>query len=254
MSRFWLLTAGLFTTTLCYAAEEQQTNLDLDIPSPLNSEIEFGYQSHSGNSDTESLNARVAADYTSGRHRTSGEWKFYLLYKDGEEDKRLSTYKLQSDYKLGPKTYLYANFKGVDSLYTAYFKDYTVSGGFGYQLSNTEDLILEVELGPGYRYQEPNLDEIDDDDIIFPEIVREAIFRGNLSSKWQVVERLSVSGSLTLVSGSSNSRLDSDVSVINDITDDIALKLTYSRQYHDKVPEGLSKSDSVFSVNLLFIF
>ncbi|MDF4309088.1 DUF481 domain-containing protein, partial [Vibrio parahaemolyticus] len=28
----------------------------------------------------------------------------------------------------------------------------------------------------------------------------------------------------------------------------------HSRQYHDKVPEGLSKADSVFSVNLLFAF
>lgn len=254
MFRYWLLAASLVNAAVCYGADEEPAELEIDIPSPLNSEIEFGYQSHSGNSDTQSMNARVGADYTSGRHRSSGEWKFYLLYKDGEEDKRLSTYKLQSDYKLGPKTYLYATFKGVDSLYSAYFKDYTLSSGFGYQFSNTEELILELELGPGFRYQEPNLDEIDDDDIIFPETVREAIFRGHLSSKWQVVDSLSLSASVTLVSGSSNSRVDSDISVINDITDDIALKLTHSRQYHDKVPEGLEKADSVFSVNLLFVF
>ncbi|MCV5225253.1 DUF481 domain-containing protein, partial [Escherichia coli] len=79
----------------------------------------------------------------------------------------------------GPKTYLYGSFKGVDSRYSAYFKDYTLSGGLGYQFSYTENFILEAEIGPGFRYPEPNLDEIDDDDIVFPNIVREGIFRGN---------------------------------------------------------------------------
>lgn len=254
MSKYWLLAAGLMMPALCMAADQEQGDAEIDVPSPWDTEVEFGYQSHTGNSDTRSLNARVAADYTSGRYRSSGEWKYYLLYKDGEEDKRQLTYKAQSDYKLGPMTYLYGSFKGVDSLYSAYFKDYTLSGGLGYQVANTETLILEVELGPGYRYQEPNLDEIDDDDIVFPKTVQEAIFRGHISSKWQVVDNLSLTASTTVVSGHSNTRIDTDLSAINNITEDIALKLTHSRQYHDKVPEGVEKTDSVFSVNLLFVF
>lgn len=126
---------------------------DTELPNPLKTEVEFGYQSHTGNSDSRSLNARLNGEYTAGRHRTSGEWKYYNLYKDGEEDKRQSTYSAQSDYKLSPKTYLYGSFKGVDSRYSAYFKDYTISSGLGYQFSNTEEFVLEVEVGPGFRYQ-----------------------------------------------------------------------------------------------------
>ncbi len=167
-------------------------------------------------------------------------------YKDGEEDKRSSTYSAQTDYKLGPKTYLYGSFKGVDSRYSAYFKDYTLSGGLGYQFAYTENFTLEAEIGPGFRYQEPNLDEIDDDDIVFPDIVQEGILRGNINTTWHALDNLSLSADITLVSGRSNTRVDSDLSVTNDITEDIALKLAHSRQYHDKVPEGLSKADSVF--------
>ncbi|WP_083994612.1 DUF481 domain-containing protein [Vibrio atlanticus] len=227
---------------------------DSELPNPLNTEVEFGYQSHTGNSDSRSLNARLNGEYTAGRHRTSGEWKYYNLYKDGEEDKRQSTYSAQSDYKLSPKTYLYGSFKGVDSRYSAYFKDYTVSSGLGYQFSNTEEFVLEVEVGPGFRYQEPNLDEIDDDDIIFPEIVEEAIFRGNVNTSWQVLKNLKLKADVTLVSGHSNLKFDTELEAINDITDNIALKIAHSRQYHDKVPEGLNKEDSVLSVNLLFQF
>ncbi len=237
-----------------YANESVQPEPNIDVPDPLQTEVEFGYQAHTGNTIRRSLNARLSAEYTSGRHRSSAEWKYYNLYKDGEEDKRSSTYTLQSDYKLGPKTYLYGSFKGVDSRYTAYFKDFTFSGGVGYQFAYTKDYVLEAELGPGYRYQEPNLDEIDDDDIIFPDIVREGIFRGNLKVTWQALDNLSLSADMTLVSGKSNTSLDSDLSATNAITEDIALRLTHSRQYHNRVPEGLSKADSVFSLKLLFVF
>ncbi|MFB9143983.1 DUF481 domain-containing protein [Vibrio artabrorum] len=227
---------------------------DIELPNPLKTEIEFGYQSHTGNSDSRSLNARLNGEYTTGRHRTSAEWKYYNLYKDGEEDKRQSTYSAQSDYKLSPKTYLYGSFKGVESRYSAYFKDYTVSSGLGYQFSNTDKFVLEVELGPGFRYQVPNLDEIDDDDIIFPEIVEEAIFRGNMNASWHVLKNLQFKVEMTLVSGHSNRKLDTELEAINDITENIALKIAHSRLYHDKVPNGLSKQDSVLSVNLLFQF
>ena len=171
-----------------------------------------------------------------------------------EEDKRQSTYTAQSDYKLSPKTYLYGSFKGVDSRYSAYFKDYTLSGGLGYQFFNTDVFVLELELGPGFRYQEPNTDEIGDSDIVFEETVQEAIFRGKVNSSWQILKNLSLAADMTLVAGDSNLRVDTDINVTNNITEDIALKLAHTRQYHDRVPEGLKKADSIFSVNLLFLF
>lgn len=254
MSRYWLLGFSLLCTGASYAEEAVQPEQEIEVPDPLQTEVEFGYQAHTGNSDSRSLNARLSAEYTSGRHRSSGEWKFYNLYEDGEEDKRSSTYSVQSDYKLGPKTYLYGSFKGVDSRYSAYFKDYTLSGGLGYQFAYTAEFTLEVELGPGFRYQEPNLDEIDEDDIIFPDIVREGIVRGNISTTWNPLDNLSLSANITLVAGKSNTLVDSDLSVTNNITESIALKLTHSRQYHNKVPNNLNKADSVFAVNLLFLF
>ncbi len=252
MSKFAFVGFSLLTASVAFASDTEQQNFS--YLTPLDTEVEFGYQAHTGNSDSQALNSRLSAEYIQGRHRTNGEWKFYMLYKDGEEDKRQSSYTMQSDYKLGPRTYLYGSFRGIDSRYSAYFRDYTLSSGLGYQVSNTKDFLLEVELGPGYRYQEPNLDELKDDDIIFPEIVEEGIFRGRINSSWQMLDNLSLNGDVTVVSGRSNMRIDSNVGVINDITDDIALKLAYSRQYHDKVPEGLHKADSIFSVNILFVF
>ncbi|WP_117236207.1 DUF481 domain-containing protein [Vibrio maerlii] len=257
MSNKWFLGIWFFGCHLAYAeqaSEDNTTQTEIEVPSPLKTEVEFGYQAHSGNSDSKSMNSRLGGEYIAGRHRTTGEWKYYLLYKDGEEDKRQSTYAMQSDYKLGTQTYLYGSFQGIDSRYGAYFKDYTLSGGLGYQFFNTDDLVLEVEVGPGFRYQEPNLDEIDDDDLIFPEIVEEGIFRGHINARWQMLKNLAFEGDLTVISGHSNTRTDTDVSVVNNITEDIALRVSHTRTYHNRVPEGLSNDDTIFSVNLLFKF
>ncbi|NNN46198.1 DUF481 domain-containing protein [Vibrio fujianensis] len=254
MSKTWLLSLALLTSFHVHANKQTNRSKDINAPSPWQSQIEFGYQSHSGNTDSEALNTRIKGEYTRGRHRTNGEWRFYKLDKNGKENKRQSSYTLQSDYKLGPKMYLYGSFRGTDSRYSAYFKDYTFSGGLGYQLTNTDTLLVEIEAGPGYRYQEPNLDEIGSNEVVFPNLVREPIFRSNLKTEWQILRNFKLSVDATLVGGESNTRLDTDISAINNITEDIALKVSQSRQYHNQVPEGLSKSDSVLAVSLVFLF
>ncbi|EKO3722422.1 DUF481 domain-containing protein [Vibrio metschnikovii] len=254
MSKTWLLSLALLTSFHVYANKQTNRSKDINAPSPWQSQIEFGYQAHSGNTDSEALNTRVKGEYTRGRHRTNGEWRFYKLDKNGKENKRQSSYSLQSDYKLGPKTYLYGSFRGSDSRYSAYFSDYTWSGGLGYQFTHTDDLLIELEVGPGYRYQEPNLDKISSGDVVFPHLVKEPIYRGNLKVEWQALSNFKLLTDLTLVGGESNTRFDSDISIINNITDDIALKVSQSRQYHNRVPTGLSKADSVLSVSLIFLF
>jgi putative salt-induced outer membrane protein len=241
---------------MLYADEQLDTDIDAPPPeiSPFTTEVEFGYQAHSGNSDSQSLNARLSSEYLTGRYRFKGEWKYYQLYKDDKEDKRQSSYDLQADYKLSQRTYFYTSFTGYDSRYSAYYKDYTLSSGIGYQFTNTDKYGLEVEAGPGFRSQDPNLEEIGNDDLVFPETVNEPIFRGNASVRWQVVESLSLDGNVTLVAGESNTRMDTQFGLTNTITDDIALKLVHTRQKHSRVPEGLEDTDSVFSANLLFIF
>ncbi|AAW84795.2 putative salt-induced outer membrane protein [Aliivibrio fischeri ES114] len=234
--------------------EAEMEEPDTTPPSPWKSQIEFGYQSSKGNDDSQSLNGRLEASYTAGQHRHTGEVKYYLAKDDGETDKDQLSLNLQSDYKISPDYYLYANFKGLNTKYSAYFNDYTFSGGLGYQVSNTEKLLLEVEFGPGFRYQNPNLDEIDDDDLILPETVQEPIIRTNVRTSWKALSNLTLAGEVTVTAGHSNTRVDSEVSVTNNITEEIALKIAQSQQYLDRVPPGLSNTDSVFSINLLFSF
>ncbi len=215
-------------------------------------EIEFGYRSEQGNEDERSLNARLALSHISGRLRNSGSIKIYMKNEDGKEDERDQTYQLQSDYKISPRFYIYGNFKGIDSKYSSYFHDYTVSSGLGYQLTNTETLKIETELGPGYRYQEPNTDEIDDDDPIFPDNVAEPIIRASLTANWKPLDNTSFKFDGTMVSGSSNTRFNTEISIINYITEDIALKISQNIEHLSRVPNNLEKTDTILTINILY--
>ncbi len=98
-----MLKKGLLTGLIAISASvhaSETEDMDTSPPSPWESQVEFGYQSNSGNSDSQALNSRFEGSYTSGQHRHTGEIKYYLSEKDGEADKDQLSINLQSDYKI----------------------------------------------------------------------------------------------------------------------------------------------------------
>lgn len=246
----YLLALLLLANTAAYADEED------DAPSqplpPLSTEIELGYQSLSGNSDSQSLNSRLGLIYVKDQYRHQAETRYLLVDKDGEEDKRKAQLELQSDMKINKRAYILANANYVDDKYGPYFIDFTLATGLGYQLLRRETFLIEVEAGPGYRHQEPNIDEIDDDDIIVPETVDEMIIRGSTKLIWKPAKNIELNVRITGISGNSNSTLEGEINLTSSVTEHIAIKLSNTQKWNSWVPEGLKKRDSAMTVNLLF--
>ncbi|MGR5066349.1 DUF481 domain-containing protein [Photobacterium sp. DNB22_13_2] len=222
------------------------------IPPPLTTELELGYQSLGGNSDSQTLNTRIGGTYLKNQYRHSGELRFLLAEKDGEEDKRKGQIELQSDKKINERTYVLGNVNYVDDRYGPYFTDFTIATGMGYQLIRRETLQVEVEAGPGYRHQEPNLDELDDDDIVVRDTVDELILRGSAKMTWKPSKTVEIGVRLTGIAGNSNSTMEAEFNLTTDISDFAAIKISNNQKLNSWVPEGLKKRDSAMTVNLLF--
>lgn len=225
-----------------------------DVIRPWESEIEFGFQRLTGNADSMALNTRLAINYTQGPYRHMSEARFLLIEKDGEEDKHKSEFESQVNYKFDPKRYVLGNINYVNDKYGPYFKDITFSTGVGYQAIWQEDLSLLLELGPGYRLQIPNLDEIDENDLVLPNDVREYIFRAQGSLEWQINDTAFFEGRITIISGASNTSFESRIALITDLIDKLAVKLSTAQKYISDVPPGLENRDSVFTVTVLYRF
>lgn len=225
-----------------------------EIVRPWQSEVEFGFQRLTGNSDSMALNARLGLDYTKGPYRHVSEARFLLIEKDGEEDKRKSEIESQANYKLSQKYYALGNVSYSDDRYGPYFQDLTLSAGGGYQAIWQENLSLLLELGPGYRIQIPNLDEIDNKDVILPHNVREFIFRGQGVLEWQLKDGFFFEGRLTIISGVSNTSFETRLALITNIIDQLAVNLSTTQKYINDVPPGLKNRDSLFSVTIIYRF
>ncbi len=246
MSYRYLLLFPLLLPATSLAAESE--------PSPWLTEIELGYQSLSGNSDSSAFNTRMAASYTKGRIKNTAESKYLLAEKDGKEDKRKFQLNAQSNYKYDEKRYVLASGSYVDDRYGPYFSDIVVATGLGYQAIRKRQLQLTLELGPGYRRQRPNLDELDSDDKILPYDVDEIIVRGQMNVEWRPRKNVTVDLTLTGIAGNSNSTIEADTSLTASISDTLAVKISNTQNYSTDVPPGLKNRDSVMTVNLLYKF
>ncbi len=202
---------------------------DTELPSPLKTEVEFGYQSHTGNSDSRSLNARLkrwwvrlAATEPVANGNTTTSIKMAKKIKGNQ----LLQW-AQSDYKLSPKPIFTAVLKASihDTVLT--FKDYTVSSGLAtsfripknsYWKSKWPGLSLPRTKPRWARRWWHHL----------PEIVEEAIFRGNVNTSWQVLKNLQLKADVTLVSGHSNLKFDTELEAINDIDWQYRFKIAHS--------------------------
>ncbi len=244
----YLIAALLLATSTAYAEEEDAQA----PPSPLKTEIELGYQSLSGNSDSQSLNSRLGLTYVKNQFRNTAEAKYLLATKNEKEDKRKGQLELQSDMKINERTYVLGNASYTNDRYGPYFNDFTLATGLGYQLIRRETFQMEVEAGPGYRFQDPNFDEIDDDDIVVPETVQEIILRGSTKFTWKPTKAVEINTRITGIGGNSNSTLEGEVNLTSSITEHIAIKISNTQKYNTWVPDGLKKRDSTLTMTLLF--
>lgn len=220
----------------------------------LNGSVEFGYNSSSGNTESKSLYGGLNGEYIKGLFRNTGELTFNISEEAGKEDKNQKKLKLQSDYKLDERFYLYSNLNAKTTKYSSYFTDIVVSPGVGYQLFNKEDLRMETEIGVGYRYQEPNLDEIDEGDLILPENVNEAVVIFNFLLNWNINKLLSFDLESTITSGQSNTRYDNDFSLGFKLNESLVLKIEKNIDYLNKVPPGLDNKDSELRFKFVYNF
>lgn len=233
-----------------YANEVPDT--DKENNHNLSSEIEFGYQSNSGNTESKALNFSLDFEHTSKSLRNTGELSVSKAEEDNEEDKNQKLLKLQSDYKLSSQYYFYSNLYAKDTKYSSYFKDISVSPGFGYQWKDTDNLIIETEIGIGYRYQEPNFDEIDDDDLILPENVNEPIVRFNFFIDWFLNDSVNINFESTITTGESNTRYDNNISIETKLNEKLSFKIKKEIDYLNRVPPGLKNKDS--ELNFTFVY
>jgi putative salt-induced outer membrane protein len=206
---------------------------------------EFGLVLSRGNSDAETLNAKVDAGTEIDRWtHTVG---FSALRASANDETTANRYELrgQTNYALTDRSYVFGALRYEDDRFSAFDYQATGSAGYGYKFIDTEATKLTGQLGVGYRVAEVRLTGEREDD---------AVLRGDLAFQHQFTATTRLINKFLVEAGSSNTFLQNELAVEVKMTDRLALSVAHAVRHNSDVPDGVAKTDQLTTANIVFAF
>jgi len=247
--------AGLMMASSASMAEEEK--------SPWKSSAELGYVHVSGNTNTETVKAafdisyevekwahKAHAEALSSRSETTDTSVIpAITTEERTAAKWLASG--QSDYKFKELDYFFALLSYEDDRFSGFDYQAKLGLGYGRRVIHTDNHILKLEIGPGYRsYRReqlppPALDE---------ERQGEAMLRLHANYLWKLSETSKFTEELTSESGKDQDEWKSVTGLTARINSTLAMKISHTVKYLDNVPDGSENYDRETAVTLVFTF
>jgi putative salt-induced outer membrane protein len=246
---------------LVLAAPLAQAQDAASAPSGWTGTGELGYVSSSGNSRSDSLNAKVNFKFE------DEQWKHemfaaglrqraervVLVDPDNPDSGERVMERSANRYELGGTTArklddrnaLYASLRYENDDFAAFDYQATLSVGWGHQAIRSEDTNLYFEVGPGYKRVKDR--ETNATDGYF-------IGRGKMDFSHKLTENTSLVDTFLVEAGSDNTYLQNDFGLQVAMNSRLAIKAGLQHRHNTDVPDGVKKTDRLTTVNLVYNF
>jgi putative salt-induced outer membrane protein len=215
---------------------------------------EAGLVIASGNTETETANAKLAMA------REAGQWKnafglagLYASDVDGRTAQRWEAM-TQTDYNFTPRTFWFGAARYEDDQFSGFEYQATVSSGLGRKFIDTPETKFVGTAGAGYKFFETR-DTLDPDTnaVLIPgDSDSEVVFRGTLDFDHKFTATTSLLDKFIVESGSNNTFVQNDIQLQVKMTDVLALAVGYSVRHNTDPPPGFEKTDTLTTVNLVY--
>jgi len=242
-----LTAAGLSSATLAADSQEKEAKI-------WKGSAELGYVSTSGNTEETTVKGRFDAEREVERWRYTGH--FDSLNSESEGTRSAEKYFVANRlaYKFNEHDYAFAYHSYDDDRFSGFDYQTTLSAGYGRRILLPPPMTWDVEIGPGYRYSklddsEGNVAEGNDGDT-----VDEAIIRLFTSYSWDFSESSTFGQVINVEAGEEATISKSVTSLKVNVIGSVALNLSYTIKYTDKVPKGTKHADTESAVTLLYEF
>ncbi|WNO59575.1 DUF481 domain-containing protein [Rheinheimera sp. MMS21-TC3] len=150
-----------------------------------------------------------------------------------------AAYKLDDEFE---KLFMFGSY--TDDKFGAYTKYTTLAIGYGTRLYNSEDMHLDVEIGPGYFTGERSTGETENGLIV----------RGAASFKWTLSESATFAQTLSVEYGEDNTRTIAETSLTAKINGSLQMKAAFLVQNDSAVPVNKKSTDTQTTLTLVYSF
>ncbi len=224
-------------STQVFAADEK-------LPAVWKGEGELGFISTSGNTATQTLNAKLKLS------NEREKWKHTAIAEGIRAlDKNVVTaerYILsgKTDYKFSEVSYIFGLLKYEDDRFSGYHYQANLIAGYGHKLIKSDRINLAVEVGGGVRRSETLTNTTSNEGIVY----------GAMDLGWKVSESAGFNEKLTVESGADSTVTKSVTGLKAKINSSLASKITYTIRHVSKVPVGVEKTDREMAITLVYSF
>ena len=229
-----------------------------DLPQGWSGKGQAGYVMSRGNSDTDAANAKLDA------FLLTPQWKhqFTLEGLFGRSAQITSAerwdFRLQSDYTINSNLFAFGALAYQDDRFSGFQYQGSASGGIGTRFFNSDTTKLSAQVGVGYRLLRPETLVKDDNGAVIDRIPlereSEVVGTAGVDFMHQFNSSTKLTDKLISESGSSNTSIKNDLALEVKMSKQLALAAGYSVLHNTKPAEGVKRTDTVTTLNVVYAF
>jgi putative salt-induced outer membrane protein YdiY len=215
-----------------------------------------------GNTETTTLKGGIKAKHE--LESWENEYKLSGIYKEDEitdgdtKVTRRTNEKyeasVQGNYKLNEKhSHLYVYGAYSSDYFGAFRSESVVSLGYGTRFLNKPNMVLNAEIGPGYKYFE-HQESDDGSDPKSGEFEGEAIALGKIDFNWKISDNARFTQTVSMEYGKSNTKTKSETALMTKINGSLQMKVAYNITHNSEVNVDKESTDTETSLTLVYSF
>jgi putative salt-induced outer membrane protein len=219
---------------------------------------QFGFLDSKGNSDSESINGNLDLS------RFDGPWKneLYLAGLYGKSSGIVSAERYegreQANYNFSKDFFAFGGLRYEHDEFDGFVYQASVTSGVGYNVINTNDTQLVMQVGAGYRRMRPESIHKNGDGVVDYrqplEQQSEAIGTATVSFTHKFNANTILTNTFLTEAGAQNTMLQDNIQLAVKMTTKLALTVGYGVTDNMNPPPPLKKVDTVSTVNLQYSF
>ena len=227
----WTLLAAAILAPRLYG---QETDAEAETEKNFSGEVRLGFESTTGNTDTQSLAGGVSLKYLHGRWEYAGRISGSGRQDNGINAEEQYHAELKAERHYGEKNYLYGQILYDRDRFAGVVRQLYETIGFGRQVFKTEKQALSLELGAGAR-QTRAQDNTEAND---------GVFQLGGDYHWQINDHVSFKQELTVNYGSDNTYTMSLTTLKSQLAGNLSMLLSYRIDNNSDVPLGSENTDT----------
>ena len=231
MSKFSLLCVSLLASSV-------------SVAEPIKGDAELGFVASSGNSDTQTINAKLKLITENKGWAHQGSFTAFNNASSGTTTAEKYAIALQSDRKLDERSSIYMIATHEEDHFSGFEYQSTAGVGYGYKVIDNDERSLTLEVGPGYR-----INAVTDGDK-----QNEVTLRVGEIYSWKFSETAEFNQHLTIEGGDENTITHFGASVKSALTGSLALKVGVDIKLTDKVPAERDDTDTETYATVTYSF